>query len=696
MQVLNVIYITWLLVRRSIIIWIALFIFMLFNFLGFSYITSPEEFFPGMALTGMSSSVQGGILAFLLFGVLLIRMEERHQLNELYHTMKRGFLNKFFGKIIFSVLFIFFICLAVYILLATKFILSGLPFSTFYIDSFLYILLYWGLTFFISMLIGMLLALIFKGKFVYPLVFLVWPVIGPVNEIVFTQVAIHIQGLGTTTFANMYNLGEYNPFTAFNAFYGYSLELFHWVKRWVWLAVLFSIILFIISLKSKENRKQFISVSIVLIISLIPAISFLKSPQFILDSNQPIYEPIYYRDYNMSDVKNPNVQLENYDIQLDVDWNLEAIVKADLLNLEKEKIDQATLTLYHQFLVYEITANGRILEFQQDKDQITVYFPESVKSNGEIELTFKYAGVSSPLFFANKRAVYLPYYFPWLPSAKQAPAMLEVRKGIHRVNHQNSVFTDYNLRFNGPDIIFTNLDQSPYGTWEKHTNGITLIAGNVQKDSIDGFEVIYPNTWERGMERFPEFVKFLAEVAGDIQKDMQMDEFSLPHTFIYLPVLSIGDMYTTEYMWKGHDHFIFNELPYKSPDKDMLFFPDSLLVQKMVSALTWKNVHLGTEIFDYVHAFDLVYTHAYMMKNDMKTSGGPLGILGSMMEKASEPDKQGALYTIYYWVRDSQDYEAIIDFCREWYRTIQNGELDWTALEEIARSYVKKEGANGA
>ncbi|MBP3040215.1 hypothetical protein J9303_12040, partial [Bacillaceae bacterium Marseille-Q3522] len=76
MQILQVVHTTWILVRRNLIFWLILLGFMIYNFLGFFYYTSAENYSPGSALTDMSYSVQGGILAFLFLGITFIRIEE--------------------------------------------------------------------------------------------------------------------------------------------------------------------------------------------------------------------------------------------------------------------------------------------------------------------------------------------------------------------------------------------------------------------------------------------------------------------------------------------------------------------------------------------------------------------------------------------------------------------------------------------
>ncbi|MBP3041322.1 hypothetical protein J9303_17810, partial [Bacillaceae bacterium Marseille-Q3522] len=482
------------------------------------------------------------------------------------------------------------ICLFVYILLVVMFLLSGLPLSLFYVKSFYYILLYWGLTFFISMLMGILFAMVFKGKLVYPLAFLTWPFIGPINNMIFMQITAHTKLFNPYIFSNIFNLGEYNPYASYNDMYGYSLESFHWVKRWIWISLISAAIFIVITMKNKEYRKLSLIGMIFFILSVIPAVFFITTPQFVLKNNgtlmdQPIYDPLYYRNYDLTVGDSPNVQLKNFDIQLGIDEFLEATVKVEMVNQEKKSINKANFTLYHQFKVTKIKMNGKDVGFEQKRDLVTIFFPENIKPAEQNELTFNYRGISSPLFFANNQAVYLPYYFPWIPSTNPNPSIYMERMGMHRVNHQNEITTNYKLSYDGSNHIFTNLEKTSGSIWEKETNGVTVVAGDIRTKKVANTNVIYPYNWEKGIKNFPEYKKLLMETATNIQHDLGLNAIEFPSTIMYLPVLSTGDMYDSEYFWMTKDHFILGEVPYLTPEEDMLYNLRSYFVTKLVSAL---------------------------------------------------------------------------------------------------------------
>lgn len=693
LQIFSVMRTLWRVVSRNILFWVTFVVLLIYNSLGFLYSASAENYMPGYALTGNSYSVQGGILAFLFLGILFVRIEEKHSLHELYVSMQRGLFYQIAGKLAFAVLFIIVVFTSVYIMYAIIFIQSGLTDFRFYMDAYFYMLLYWGLTFFISLLLGILLATIFKGKIVYPILFLIWPLIGPINKMVFLQIGLD-PFLDSSMLAAALNLGEFNPNSPFNALYGFSLEPYHWVKRWIWIAAVSSLILLVLAIK---HYVKWLIGSGIMAVSIIPAYLFLNSSPFVMANNgtyydRSAYETSYYQNHEEYDVFQQHIRLENYDILLDIDQKLQADVTVELLNKGEQPLHQANLTLYRQFRINDIRADGKSLDFRQRGDQVNIQFPKKLLSNEKMTITFRYEGVSSPLFFANRQAIYLPYYFAWLPGTHQAPAMADVRNGIHRITHHNDNQTTYKLRFNSSGELYTNLNQTDEGIWEKETNGVTLISGQIKQARIGDMKVVYPVTWERAAQGVPAFIQSLKQLTENIQQDLGLDGIDLPSEFVYVPVLSISDVYTSEYMWMGHDHLILNELPYLTPSENLLLRKFPPLTTKVISALTWKQKQIKPENFDFVHAFDLVYTHAYHQKHRLESSRGTLGLLQQMMKESPKDSEQyKALRTIDLGIRKHDNPQSIIDFTKEWYQFIDREDFDWNQLNTLAEDYFAME-----
>lgn len=101
MKVFNSMNVMWILFRRNPLFWILLVCFLTYVYYGFHFYSTGYNFSPGEALVRMSFAVQGGMLAFLFFGVLLIRLEENNHLHDIFSSIPKGNFSKFIGKLLF-------------------------------------------------------------------------------------------------------------------------------------------------------------------------------------------------------------------------------------------------------------------------------------------------------------------------------------------------------------------------------------------------------------------------------------------------------------------------------------------------------------------------------------------------------------------------------------------------------------------
>lgn len=101
MKVFNSMNVMWILFRRNPLFWILLVCFLVYVYCGFHFYSTGYNFSPGEALVRMSFAVQGGMLAFLFFGVLLIRLEENNHLHDIFSSIPNAIFSKFMGKLLF-------------------------------------------------------------------------------------------------------------------------------------------------------------------------------------------------------------------------------------------------------------------------------------------------------------------------------------------------------------------------------------------------------------------------------------------------------------------------------------------------------------------------------------------------------------------------------------------------------------------
>src|SRR5699024_10529475 len=183
-----------------------------FNFYLFYMLLFVYEENPGDLLVANSYMVQVGIFVFLFLGVLFVRIEQKYEWNQLLQPIHSAYIKKVIGKLLFVIVVIISLCLIIYLMWSTMVFLNGVPFSKFYFEAFFYILLYWGMTFLISLLMGILSAELINNLFVYFLIFLIWLVIGPLNSMFFKELLIYFPASILGMLSRELNLGEYNPY----------------------------------------------------------------------------------------------------------------------------------------------------------------------------------------------------------------------------------------------------------------------------------------------------------------------------------------------------------------------------------------------------------------------------------------------------------------------------------------------------
>lgn len=118
--------------------------------------------------------------------------------------------------------------------------------------------------------------------------------------------------------------------------------------------------------------------------------------------------------YNAGETVQENVdfQVSSYEMDVCFGHELSAVVKTELR--QETALPRYTFTLFHGYKVSDVQdADGRSLEYVQDGDWVTIENPGQADCSS---LTFLYEG-SSPTFYANRNACFLPGFFAWYPRA---------------------------------------------------------------------------------------------------------------------------------------------------------------------------------------------------------------------------------------------------------------------------------------
>ncbi|ARP44641.1 hypothetical protein GTHT12_03775 (plasmid) [Geobacillus thermodenitrificans] len=682
-----------LLLGRRVLFWIILAGFISYTYLGFHYFSSGNDFSPGEGLVRMSFSLQAGILIFLFLGVLFVRIEEKSHLEEVFRTIPHATRNKFFGKLLFFLLIIVFMTMIIWGIHYYLFSERGITTPSFYVHTFQYLLLYWSLTFFVSLLIGILVASWMKGKLVYPIILFIWILIGPVNTYFLGNVAAN-PSIGD--FLVWINLGEPNPTALFNDLYGFELSSYHWIKKFMILTILSALLYITFYCKKaffKINKIFIIITSTFLLLTIVFGIQLSLERQIYISnpysskSRDNIEYEYYYENYSSPPKSNSvskKYSISQYDINLDIDRYVKVKVKLTIQNDSTSPIKTLNFTLYHGFKVNQVIAKKDHLSFKQKQDLLTITLKDSIKPNGKVDIEMKYSGFSSPLFFANERAVFLPYYFPWLPSANTRPAFAIIKEyGLLRENHQWNNPVHVTLNFSGSNKIYTNLTKTGEGKWNGTvSNGVSIIAGELGESGDGDTSLIEPTTWLVNSNEFSDFKNKIQNIFNYTRETYSIDELEIPKKIFYIPTLSISDSSNEDLVWYAKDHLIYGS--YLMYNEKLIPNNESFLAYDIFPAITWKYIDSYTDNREYVKLFSDISAYLYNQKHHIEDDGSLIA------NKPTSDELQRKTKTeILKWIKSKNDLDRKIKFTVDWFNLIKKGDHDWQRLNELVHKYIK-------
>ena len=184
-----------------------------------------------------------------------------------------------------------------------------------------------------------------------------------------------------------------------------------------------------------------------------------------------------------------SVIVDNTDIKYEDDLTVKAQdinMKAGLEGLSittrmtvtaDDTIGVQSFTLYRDFIVSQVLVDGQPASFRQSLDAVWVQFPHTLTRGTQAEITFTYAGKSSPLLEVNESTVQLYDQFPWLP---WPGVYLERRWSFYlmpleQVNHDT---VEYTLSYQGPGGVYVNVPIQSDGSYHgESATGLMVYSG---------------------------------------------------------------------------------------------------------------------------------------------------------------------------------------------------------------------------
>lgn len=598
--------------KLNILLIFISFIYNIYLFYNFLF----PSFEPGQALVKSSFIVQGGILVSIMLSIYLANMEKTIRFNEVLSTIQGANLYKTLGKISFFLSLINIYLFVNILILMIMFQVTDIPFSNFYLNSTLYFILYWGLSFTIGGLIGILLSFWIKGRVIYILSMIIWLLISPLNYPFIIQLGIFLKLPNTFEIINFLNIGQNNPHYPYQPFYGFALEDYQWFKRLFFIVSL--LLAIILSLIIKGNHKllntvALISLTIVfgLLINEIQEkrqiLHFDREADAILKKDSMFYEN------TQLEMKQENFKITSYSIEVDYENFLKAEVLVDIKNTSDKNQKEINFLLYHDLKINKLTdENGLPLKYSQNKDSVKIITKKEIPPGKNLKINFHYEGLSSPFFFANKQAMNLLNHYPWLPTiSKYNTIMYNHGYQTFRLPLQPNHDITYTLVLKNKNKIYTNLEKVSKNKWRGTTNhGIYIVTGSLNERIINHKSVVYPLTWDRLLTNFNPFSQRVEETLQKINKELNINRNVKVERYMFIDQ-SINTDYPEQHIWIHGKTVAISPNTYFFNDYNGLKMNNGYLTYGLVPAITWKNEGVFREDLKELRLFD--YSYAYFL-----------------------------------------------------------------------------------
>jgi len=680
------------LISRTIWTWVVLVLALINVWILFQ--GRLQSFDPGGALIASAFIIQGGIFVSLILGFTLIKEEAVCSAEEVFFALPGAHAAKMWAKCLTLLTVIaVFIVLSV-LVLYTLFAFYGVP-LIFHWKALPYLLLYWGIPFWVSGIIGMFAGKVFKSRLVYLFFVLIWLLIGPLNMYVF-KFLMSISHIDLNDIADFMNLGQTDPNTTYDPVYGLPMEIQRWLQKGIWVLNITAIFISSLILRGRNRSRRLTVTVICLLLFNIPLLyGYTSEGQVVRTKYEAtavrVYDFDYYKDHQTQEKDGESTfAITAYDIDLHSYRNLKANVKMTISTLTP--VDKLFFTLYHDLKIKMVTDGcHKLLSYTQADDQVEVLLTEPVQKDKQIEIEFSYEGTSSPYFYANEQAVLLPAYFPWLPAAGAYQAMIPEGSGVVKYPHYPQNPALYTLCYTGPEPMFTNLSPAGEQLWRGEApKGITLAAGMLTESKIGAASIFYPISLCRIVDGLPDYLRKVNEIAREIDKDLDIrTPFETARVF-FLSIPRHSNYAVSTILNQG-DHIIFRIE--RMNNLGIMYYNERTIVQAILSSII-MNKNIVNQKTEITELFEASYTQWYGIKHSLPDTDRPL--LTRMTEAYDFLGKpQAALIAkelIKLIEKNKQTPETTKCFFREWRSKLFSDEQ---MNEDDLLNIIKNYGGNG-
>ncbi|QKX52871.1 ABC transporter permease (plasmid) [Planococcus glaciei] len=420
------------------------------------------------------------------------------------------------------------------LLVTTYFHLSDIPFSSFYNQTAIYIIVYWYLPLVLAFTIGILAALLFgKNKMALVFMILLWIAVGPMNTTFFSQL---FQQYSFTDIESLFYIGPLSNETPFNDLIGYNVTLSAFFKVLFWIFSLLGLVVLVLMKTARAVREKGILLALVLLLVICNGLIF---PYIFTDGKAAFNfadqesEILFYKNGPKKiSFTQTQYEVKAYDIRLKTEGQIRIETELALANIQTGILG---FVFYHNFdLEKIIDEQGKSLPFIQQGDFLMV---QRASELPEEKLTFTYKLNDSTLLPVSEKYLFLPNSVSWLPTkANHAPFAFNqiIEEGVNISSVQGEEAVQYALTVEGDLPIYTNLPSSGKNFYSGEVvGGVTLLAGMLIEREIGGKTIVYPNSWPDPSKDWKAYEEVLTNVHAELNEMFGLKK-PLPDQIIFL------------------------------------------------------------------------------------------------------------------------------------------------------------------
>lgn len=487
------------------------------------FFTSPydiEDY--GQLPSEIAMIVQIVTLFYIVFFYRLQSNEQHYGVQYFFVNGYRIGLEKIGAMLCVHVIYQGILLVVTYGIFALIYLVVGIELSSLFVSLFRFLIVYMFAPITLSLLFGVIVAMTFeKKKISFFAILFIWISSGSVNTELFRD---YFSTVYASDWQSLFFIGMNNIMTVYAPYVGFDVHWGNELKLITWFLVSVAVVL-LLSLRctyKKSEIKLVISVAFTtMLLSGLTSYGMTKVSTKSFSYADYVTETDYYMNVMATDT-DLRYQIDSYTI------SLEGKLVTTQVGISYLNTIAPTFQLYHAYPVKWIKADGKIVDFEQHGDIVTVHLPKSTSL-----LTFHYQIIDTHYVpFTNGRIVLLAD-MAWYPK-KRASQIYEMNINYGWIKPTERFLTEetYSFTLESNNVLYSNLARHG-DIYRGESQALTLIKGQGNQLTYSGYEITYPADWPKMKERARPVLTQLETTIDEIQQLIPTTIQSLPRSILF-------------------------------------------------------------------------------------------------------------------------------------------------------------------